>query len=370
MHPGQREPEHPEHQGARNHEHRHRHELPADPPPTRRHLARRRRLVGRTNRAKGAGVLAQPALDALVRRDPHPPLRDLRQPPEQHPVRAQEAAVGAPHEQPDGQDAAAEDQHRCVPAPPEEGDERVVVANDERTARRRQHDRQRQVDHGQHPQPLLQPPRHPHRPHQHEILHRPQRADRRTEGPPEQQREGQRQQEEGQHRQRHGVARVEDPEHHVLHRPHGAHAALPPEAEVRQRRQHQDEEPSPRPHLQGVEGRQHQRHEQHRHVQVLEGDGPRRRVVSRGEGVPRLEVGRREALGAQSHAARHHEEHEHQDGDAGSQGFGSSPCGRSGWPLGWMSGRDAGTRRNAWDGHAAAMEHSLQFRQRSWRTWR
>ena len=164
-------------------------------PPGRR--PRLGRLVHgrRVDRPVGTGVLAQPALDALVGRDPGVPLRHLRHEPEDRPVGAKEPAVGPADEDADHQEAAAHDEHVHRAAETEETDERIVPADEKRRAGGRQRHARPKVHVWQKPQRLLQPPRHADRPDGDEFLDRAQRADRRAERAAEEQREQDRQRE-------------------------------------------------------------------------------------------------------------------------------------------------------------------------------
>ena len=101
VHAGERTPGAADEEGEEPHDDGEQEEEDDEPPAGARPLGRRAPRTRQVDRAVGAGLLAQAALDARVGRDGHAPAREAARQVEQHAVRAEEAAVGPAHEHAD-----------------------------------------------------------------------------------------------------------------------------------------------------------------------------------------------------------------------------------------------------------------------------
>ncbi len=240
---------------------------------------------------------------------------------------------------------------------------------------------------------MIDPRRHLHGPHGDQFLHRPQRADRGAKRSSEKEREHQRQHEDGNHQSTRRVILVEDGLRDVLDRADRADAAFPPEPEPGQRDDRKQEQARSRPafHRQAARPPPGPPREMPG-PGISCHDGPRRgRLRLRNRMV--AEFGRRKQIG-RAHRLRGGE-NQRATQVAAPDRFTRSPlcaradgcvtrlrfraarlvCVASASSAAWAArlsnrGEAAGTRRKACAGQATAIEHSLQFKQRSWRTCR
>ena len=201
----------------------------------------------------------------------------------------------------------------------EERDERVVLADDERAAGGGKQDARPQVHVGQEAQAVIDGLGHLQRPHGHQVLDRPQRADRCAERPAEEERCGHRHDEERQDRQRYDVGAVCQGQRHILDRPHRADAPRPPEPEVRERGQAHHPQAPARPGHQRQVRRRAQRQHQRRHVDVIEDHRPRAgRLGGRTLVAAGLELRQGELrLARLDHARAHDHQGQHRHHDRG-----------------------------------------------------
>ena len=234
------------------------------------------RLVdgGGHNRAVRADLFAESAVDAFGWRDADVPFRHLRQQPQDRAVGTEKAAVRPADEQAQDQQGSAENQHARAAAKAEEGDERIVTANDKGGAGGREEYGRAEVEVTNQPQGMVQPPRNGQVADGDQFLHRAERADSGAERAAEKEREDQRQVKKTTTLTGTTIGGIEQGQGDVLGRSDRADAAAAPESEPEERRDGQQQQVAPRPGDQGEIGCQRQRHQQRRHVHRLPQIGP------------------------------------------------------------------------------------------------